>query len=225
MSRFSFGLPPGFIERSRGIVTILNLHFAGVGLLALINLYLLVHMGFAWQSARSQNATAAEQQTARMQAAEQAAEPLRGLDGKLTRATTSADAFYLRRFPFAASQVYAELGALQKKQGVKLSRVQYAESPVLDGSVGAVTQVRMDASLSGEYRPLVVFMNSLERDRLFFLISGITLTGAQSGTVNLRIKLTTYLRAPVGNETSGKGFVNDPEDATAVTGAAGGEQP
>ena len=52
----------------------------------------------------------------------------------------------------------------------------------------------MDAILNGDYRPLVLFMNSLERDKMFFLINGVTLTGQQSGIVGLRLKLTTYLR-------------------------------
>jgi type IV pilus assembly protein PilO len=55
----------------------------------------------------------------------------------------------------------------------------------------------MDASLNGDYRPLVLFMNSLERDKMFFLISGVTLTGQQSGMVGLRLRLTTYLRPSV----------------------------
>ena len=58
----------------------------------------------------------------------------------------------------------------------------------------------MDASLSGDYRPLVLFVNSLERDKMFFVITGVTLTGQQSGTVGLRVRLTTYLRSPVGTE-------------------------
>jgi hypothetical protein len=71
--------------------------------------------------------------------------------------------------------------------------VQYAESPVLEAGK-ALNEVRMDASLNGDYRPLVLFMNSVERDKMFFLISGVTLTGQQSGMVGLRLRLTTYLR-------------------------------
>jgi hypothetical protein len=85
------------------------------------------------------------------------------------------------------------------------------------GSAGALTEVRMDASLSGDYRPLVLFINSLERDRMFFLIDGVTLTGQQSGTVGLRLRLTTYLRQPVGAESTEKSIASD-------TGAAGGGQ-
>jgi type IV pilus assembly protein PilO len=204
------------LERAREYITPLNLHFAGVGLLVLVNLYLLIHMAFAWQAASSQDATAVAQQTAQLHSAEQAAQPLRGLDAKLAKATESADSFYARRLPFAGSQVYAELGALAKKQGVKLSRETLAYAPILDGTAGALTEVRMDASLVGEYRPLVLFLNSLERDRQFFEITGVTLTGQQSGTVNLRIKLTTYLRAPQTGESSAKLVAADADDAPAA---------
>lgn len=202
-------------ERMRGLLNLLNLHFAGVALLGLVNLYLLVHMAFAWRAATSQNAEALAQQTVNMRAAEIAKKPLEGLDAKLALATTDADRFYKQRLPFANSEVASELGALAKKQGVKLTRVQYSYGPVMAGTTGALTEVRMDASLSGDYRPLVLFMNGLERDKMFFLIDGVTLTGQQSGTVGLRLKLTTYLRSPVGVEGS--------EKTAAGTSGAGGE--
>jgi type IV pilus assembly protein PilO len=216
MSQTKIAAQPSLVERIRAVVTPLNLHFAGVGLLVLVNLYLLVHMGFAWRAASSQDATAIAQQTTQMQASEHAAQPLRGLDGKLSEATANANNFYMRRLPYANSQVIAELGALAKKQNVKLSRVSLAYDPVLEGSVGALVEARMDANLTGEYRPLMVFLNSLERDRLFFLITGVTLTGQQSGTVNLRIKLLTYMRPPVDTETSAKTVAVDDVDAPAT---------
>jgi type IV pilus assembly protein PilO len=216
MSQTKIAAQPSLVERIRAVVTPLNLHFAGVGLLVLVNLYLLVHMGFAWRAASSQDATAIAQQTTQMQASEHAAQPLRGLDGKLSEATANANNFYMRRLPYANSQVIAELGALAKKQNVKLSRVSLAYDPVLEGSVGALVEARMDANLTGEYRPLMVFLNSLERDRLFFLITGVTLTGQQSGTVNLRIKLLTYMRPPVDTETSAKTVAVDDVDAPAA---------
>ena len=53
----------------------------------------------------------------------------------------------------------------------------------------------MDASLSGEYAPIMHFINGLERSKTFFLINGLTLTGQQGGLVNLRLRLNTYLHA------------------------------
>jgi hypothetical protein len=190
----------GASERTRSLITRLNLYYTAVAALALVNLYLLVHIGFTWKAATSDDANAIAQQTIAMQTAEIAKRPLEGLDAKLASATADADKFYEQRLPSNYSSVLTELGSLTKKQGVKLTRVQYAESPVLDGSAGALTEIRMDASLSGDYRPLVLFMNSLERDKMFFLISGVTLTGQQSGAVGLRLRLTTYLRSAKGAE-------------------------
>jgi len=184
----------GVSERTRSLVTRLNLHYAAVAALVLVNLYLLLQIGLTWRAATREDATALAQQTVMMKTAEIAKKPLEGLDGKVVAATTDADKFYEARLPTSYSEVLAELGALTKKQGVKLTRGQYAESPELQGSAGELTEVRMDASLNGDYRPLVLFMNSLERDKMFFLINGVTLTGQQSGTVGLRLRLTTYLR-------------------------------
>jgi hypothetical protein len=213
-------------KRMRGLLNLLNLHFAGVALLALVNLYLLVHMAFAWRAANSQNAAALADQTVAMKTAEIAKKPLEGLDEKLAQATKDADKFYGQRLPFAYSQVAGELGVLKNKQGVKLTRVQYADpTPVLAGTAGAVTEVRMDASLSGDYRPLVLFINGLERDKMFFMIQNVTLTGQQSGTVGLRLRLATYLRSPVGTEGSDKNLVApgaDTNGAVSSDGAAGG---
>jgi hypothetical protein len=184
--------------RARTLLTQLNLYYAAVAALGLISLYLLVQIGFTWRRANSQDSAALEQQTVVMKTAEIATKPLEGLDGKLSKATSDSDAFYAKRLPTAYSEVVAELGVLTKQQGVKLTRVQYANSPVLDGAAGALTEVRMDASLSGDYRPLVLFINSLERDKMFFLIRGVTLAGQSTGTVGLRLSLTTYLRPGKG---------------------------
>jgi type IV pilus assembly protein PilO len=193
-----------FTERTRRLLTLKNLHIAGVVVLAGICVYLLAQMAYAWEAAQSRDSAALAQQTAAMHAVEIAARPLAGLDEKLKQATVESDRFYERRLPFAYSAVAGELGALAKKQNVKLTRVQYAEAPVLAGGIGPLTEVRMDASLSGDYRPLVLFINGVERDQRFFLIGAMALTGQQSGAVGVRLRITTYLRAPVGAEASDK---------------------
>jgi hypothetical protein len=194
----------------RSWLTPLNLHWAGVGLLALVNVYLLVQMGLLWHAASGYSADAMAQQRIELKTAELAAQPLRGLDAKLARATEEADSFYARRLPTGYAEIAGELGLLTKGHNVRLTRVAYTPAVVLAGSKGELTEVRMDASLSGDYRPLVQFINSLERDKMFFVIASVTFTGQESGTVNLRMRLTTYLRGaaaaqdlPVaGTETS-----------------------
>lgn len=219
------------VEKTRGALTALNLHFAGVALLVLLNLYLLIHMAFLWQTASSQDANAVAQEKVRLQTAKIAAAPLDGLDEKLQKSTADANEFYQSRLPYAVSQVVMETGALAKKQNAKMTRVQYGYSPLyLDGTapgpdvVPSVTEVRMDASFTGEYRSLVQLVNDLERDRMFFLITGVTLTGQQSGTVSLRMKLTTYVRPPRGDEKPGPLPEDSTDDEDAATPAGGTAQ-
>ena len=182
----------GIFVRVRALLSPLNLHWAGVGLLALVNLYLLAQMGFLWQTSGRYNADAIAQQRIELKTAGIAAQPLRGLDAKLARATQEADRFSRQRLPASDSEVAAELGELTKKQDVRLTRAQYTHSPMLVDSANQMTEVRIDATLSGDYRPLVQFINSIERDKLFFVINTLTLTGQQSGTVNLRVGMKTY---------------------------------
>jgi hypothetical protein len=205
---------------ARNWLSPLNLHWAGVGLLAVVNLYLLANMAFLWHASSNYNADAMAQQQIEKKTAEIAAVPLRGLDAKLPQATMDADRFSSQRLPATDSDMLRELGALTKKTGVRLTRVQYAPATVMAGTAGELIEVRMDATLSGDYRPLVTFLNSLERDKMFFVITGLTLTGQQSGTVSLRMRATTYLRKAgtqelVSDETSGGA------DATAHAGTGG----
>jgi type IV pilus assembly protein PilO len=215
-------------QRARKLGTLLNFHIAGVAVLGLVNLYLLAHMAFAWRTANGDNAKAIADQTVAMKTAEIAKLPLEGLDEKLAQATKDADRFYKQRLPFANSEVLSELGALEKKQGVKQIRATYAYAPVMAGTAGELTEAKVDASLSGDYRQLVLFINSLERDKMFFMINGVTLTGQQIGTVGLRLRLTTYLRSPAGIESSektvggadGDAAGSDDDAAHSVSGAA-----
>jgi type IV pilus assembly protein PilO len=201
-------------ERTRGWLNAVNLHWTGVALLALVNVYLLVQMGLAWRAASSGSAEAIAQQRVELKGAEIAAKPLEGLDVKLAAAGGKADSFYRERLPISYSEIASELGVLKNKDHVRLSRINYSQPTLKAGATsgsGAVTvpesisapgpnhltEVLMDANLTGDYRGLVQFINGLERDRIFFLVNGITLTGQQTGQVSLRIRLTTYLRGVV----------------------------
>jgi len=62
--------------------------------------------------------------------------------------------------------------------------VQYTQGP--PGS--EVTEISMDAGISGTYPQIMRFVNSLERDQTFFVIRAMALAGQQSGLVNLRLR-------------------------------------
>jgi len=74
-------------ERVRALLKPVNLHIAGVSVLGLVNLYLLIHLGVLWGQTNNQNEEAVSQQRAQLRAAQIAAKPLQGLDGKLAAST------------------------------------------------------------------------------------------------------------------------------------------
>ncbi len=191
---------PRLTSRARKLLTVSNLHFAGIAALLVIVLYLIAHLIFVMQSLSANNADALASQRTALVAADIAAKPLRGVDTKVTTSRVGADQFYAERLPFEYSQFVAELGALTKLHNVRLTRAQYLPKPVLSGDA-ALTEVRIDATISGDYRPVLEFINAVERDHMFFLINSVTLTGQQSGQVNLRLRMTTYLRNPSVDES------------------------
>ena len=72
-----------------------------------------------------------------------------------------------------------------------LSGIKYEEKPA---PVEDLHEFVIDIALSGDYLQEVKFINGLERDKMFFLIDGVTL-GEQQGNVRLQLKLEIYLRA------------------------------
>ena len=119
--------------------------------------------------------------------------PTRGMNDKLKQASTDIDSFYGTRFPAEYSTVAEELGKVAGETGVHLSAVKYDDK---DASVEGLRKLVIEITLSGEYLQEVKFINALERDKIFFLIDGVSL-GEQQGNVRLQLKLETYLRSRV----------------------------
>jgi hypothetical protein len=176
-------------------ITARHWHYALIGVLVLVNLALAVRLAYAWRRAQAGDAAQLQQREIQYRAMRLKTQPLRGLDKKIDQAKLDQRAFYDKRFPATDSAVLQELGALAIKNNVLLSREQYSYGKLNQG----VYEIRMNASLSGDYAPIVRFINSLERDRMFFLIDGIALNGQQNGIVSLRMRLTTFLRSPAAS--------------------------
>ena len=117
--------------------------------------------------------------------------PTRGMDGKLKQASTDIGGFLQERFPAQYSAVSEELGKLAAANGVQIAAVKYDDK---DAPVEGLRKLNIEIALSGNYLQEVKFINALERDKIFFLIDGVTL-GEQQGNVRLQLKLETYLRS------------------------------
>jgi hypothetical protein len=120
-----------------------------------------------------------------------AVEPLNGLDKKIVIASQQIDRFYDNRLPARDSAISENLQKLASDTGVEMAQVKYTFG---DSQPVGLTPVEVETTLGGGYLQLVRFMNSLERDNLFFIVDTVDLGGEQGETVRLHMKLHTYLR-------------------------------
>lgn len=128
------------------------------------------------------------QLTSQLQAKSRQIEPLRGLDKKIPLAAQQIDQFYKDRFSSHDSDVAEALGTIAKETGVKLDNVRY--KPDEPESVG-LRHFEIEASVKGDYQPLIKFLNALERSKVFFIVDSIGIA-QQNGPLQLQMKLETY---------------------------------
>ena len=168
----------------------LTWHYAGFGVLLLLVTILSVRLGLDWVATNSRSTDALAGKQVELKAMDLQTAPLRGLDKRVGASRDQIKAFYEKRIPANYSSFAARIGDLQVKSGVRLSRMQYTQ-----GKPGAeLTEISLDAGISGAYPDIMRFVNSLERDPMFFVIRGMHLTGQQGGLVNLRLGVSTWMR-------------------------------
>ena len=119
-------------------------------------------------------------------------EPLRGMDKKIAVAHQQIDTFYKDRLPTRDSAIVEALYRVASQSGVKIDGYKSKQN---DPEAVGLIPVEVDAELSGNYLQLVRYVNSVERDQVFFIVNSVDLGGQQGGIVKLGIKLETYLKA------------------------------
>ncbi|MGA9391021.1 MAG: type 4a pilus biogenesis protein PilO [Candidatus Sulfotelmatobacter sp.] len=120
-------------------------------------------------------------------------EPLTDLDKKVITANHQISDFYKKRFPTQDSQIATQFGKIAAANGVTISSAKYKQKD--SDVVGLLQPVEVEADLSGSYVSLAKFINALERNDMFFIISNVTLAGEQKGPIKLQVKVETYLKA------------------------------
>jgi hypothetical protein len=180
--------------RREDIFTFLNAHLLLALVLAITNIVLFTRLVLAWNTVRTDSTEQIEEYRANMKTLEYQTAPLRGLPAKVDASNKQAIDFYDKRFPANDSTITAELFDLEQKEHVHATRTVYVYKPALPG----LEETGLDLSLTGEYAPVMHYINDLERDKVFFVITGLTLAGQQGGNVNVRLKLTTYIHARNG---------------------------
>ena len=168
----------------------LTWHYAGFALLLLLVIGLSVRLGLDWAATNDRSADVLAGKQVQLKAMDLQTAPLRGLDKRVKESRSQMLAFYDKRIPANYSTISARIGYLEVASGVRLTRVQYTQG--LPGP--DLTEITMEAGISGEYSQIMRFVNSLERDQTFFVIRTMALTGQQGGLVNLRLNVSTWLR-------------------------------
>jgi hypothetical protein len=181
------------VNSIRQYATKLNLHLAGLALIVIIDIFLGVRFALAWNAIRSDQSGNFVQQQVRYGQLLGQMKHLNGLPERVQQADVDAQKFYDARIAPNYSTMVAQLDGTAVKDQVRLARDEYAQANAIDG----LTEVQIDAGLSGQYTDLMHFINDLERDKdhVFFTIENIAFTGQQGGLVSLRLRLITFLRA------------------------------
>jgi Tfp pilus assembly protein PilO len=198
----------------------LTWHFAGFAVLLVLAIVLAIRLGLDWAAMDSHSSEVLAGKQVELKALELQAAPLRGLDQRVEKSREQMQVFDQKRIPANYSLISSRIGDLEVASGVRLSRVQYTQGKPDAG----LTEISMDTGISGDYRSIMRFVNSIERDQTFFIIRAMTLTGQQSGQVNLRMQLSTWLR-PADAAASGLPSTPEPDEtpATPATAAKVGE--
>lgn len=168
----------------------LTWHYLGFALLLFGVIGLSIRFGLDWAATSGSSADALASRQVQLKVLDLQTAPLRGLDKRVADSRAQVQDFYSKRIPPNYSSIDRRIGELGVKSGVRLSRLQYTQ-----GKPGAdLTEISLDAGITGDYPQIMHFANDLERDQIFFIIRGLTLTGQQGGVVNLRLLVSTWLR-------------------------------
>jgi len=193
----------------------LTWHYAGLAVLLIAVIGLSIRFGLDWAATNNSSTGALQAKQLQLKAMNLETLPLRGLGKRVDDTRDQMQAFYSRRVPLNYSSIATRIGELALKGPVRLTRVQYTQGP--PGS--DLTEISMDAGIIGGYPQIMRFVNGLERDQTFFVIRAMSLTGQQGGQVNLRLRVSTWLR-PADAEASGLPPTLQPDDAPAAPAAS-----
>jgi Tfp pilus assembly protein PilO len=204
-----------WIER---LTSPLTWHLAGFAVMFVLVVVLSIRFGMDWVATNGRSTDALAGKQVELKAQELQTAPLRGLDKRVEQSRAQIHAFYEKRIPPNYSSIAGRIGELQVKSGVRLTAVQYAQkTPGAD-----LTEISMDANISGGYPQIMHFVNSVERDQTFFVIRSMALTGQQGGLANLRLHVSTWLR-PADAAASGLPQTPGQSDAAPASSPTGKE--
>jgi Tfp pilus assembly protein PilO len=128
--------------------------------------------------------------------------PSRGMEQKIAASTGDIANFYQQRLPSQYSQVDAAIGKAAEESGVQLLNVYFKPDSKNKKAVEDLERVDITLAISGPYVNEVKFINSLERDHVFFVINSVNLAGSTNG-VQLQVNAETYFKTGAAKVKAG----------------------
>ena len=133
----------------------LTWHYAGLAVLLVAVMVLGTRFALDWAAVSARSTDALADKQIQLKALELHTAPLRGLDQRIGETRNQIAGFYGKRIPANYSQISAEIGALEVKSGVRLTRLQYAQKPPANN----LSEITLDAGVTGEYPQIMHFVN------------------------------------------------------------------
>jgi type IV pilus assembly protein PilO len=199
------------------LASLLTWHLVGFFVLLVLAVGLGIRLALDWTATDSHSTDVLAGKQIQLRALEFQTAPLRGIDGRVEQTRLEIDKFQEKRIPPTYSSIDERIDQLEVASGVHLTRVQYTQRKPDSG----LTEITIDTNLTGDYPAIMRFVNSIERDPIFFVIRAMSFTGAQGGLVSLRMELSTWLR-PADAEASG--LPPTPEANNQAPAAAAGKE-
>ena len=124
-------------------------------------------------------------------------------DAQAIRADTpkiqkDCDQFEASLFPASSgySSVIAELGGIAKKSGIRLEDLTFKPTDIPSRGL---REVEIDATVNGDYKSVIGFLNGLQRSSNPYVVDSLTLAAetanqAPANVIKVALHLKTYLR-------------------------------
>jgi Tfp pilus assembly protein PilO len=94
------------------------------------------------------------------------------------------------------SFVTSELGGIARKMGIQLENLAFKQIEIASRGM---TEVAVDATVGGDYKSVIGFLNSLQRSASLYAVDSLTLAGENAGpgsggVIKVALHLRTYFR-------------------------------
>lgn len=172
------------IQRMRRNFTVI---FAVLGVICIALIVYLVWPG----SSRAAQRNEEQELKKELELKQLGAAPLHGVDKKLADSSKQVDDLYKDRVANRWSVISERVQKIAQETGVSAQNIKYSADKT---GLPDLQRIKIETTVSGDYSKIPRFINALERDKMLFLITQLSLNGQDGGVVQVQIKFDTFLK-------------------------------